>query len=187
MMSDWDATYDAVAAANGGLDLEMPSGEFMNRDDCCCRRSSAGKVSEATIDDKVRRILRTAIQFGWLDRDQTDSSIPRFNADGRQVALEARAVGHGAVEERRQPVAVGQGKDQIDCGDRSGRPSGRSRSAVAAERSSHSRRSASCKGVANYLGSGAKVYYAAGVPTLGNGGHDPFHHRSERRQGGSEC
>ena len=32
MMSDWDATYDAVAAANGGLDLEMPSGKFMNRD-----------------------------------------------------------------------------------------------------------------------------------------------------------
>src|SRR5580692_8002026 len=32
MMSDWDATYDAVAAANGGLDLEMPSGAHMNRD-----------------------------------------------------------------------------------------------------------------------------------------------------------
>jgi beta-glucosidase len=26
LMSDWDATYDAVGAANGGLDLEMPSG-----------------------------------------------------------------------------------------------------------------------------------------------------------------
>src|SRR5437588_21208 len=31
IMSDWRATYDAVAAANGGLDLEMPSGTFMNR------------------------------------------------------------------------------------------------------------------------------------------------------------
>src|SRR5438876_10752959 len=28
MMSDWNATYDAVAAANGGLDLEMPSAKF---------------------------------------------------------------------------------------------------------------------------------------------------------------
>src|SRR5437588_909238 len=28
IMSDWRATYDAVAAANGGLDLEMPSGTF---------------------------------------------------------------------------------------------------------------------------------------------------------------
>ena len=39
----------------------------------------AGKVSEATIDDKVRRILRTAIRFGWMDRDQTETSIPRLN------------------------------------------------------------------------------------------------------------
>jgi beta-glucosidase len=31
MMSDWSSTYDGVAAANGGLDLEMPSGAFMNR------------------------------------------------------------------------------------------------------------------------------------------------------------
>ena len=32
IMSDWDATYDGVAAASGGLDLEMPSGKFMNRE-----------------------------------------------------------------------------------------------------------------------------------------------------------
>jgi beta-glucosidase len=31
LMSDWSATYDGVAAANAGLDLEMPSGAFMNR------------------------------------------------------------------------------------------------------------------------------------------------------------
>ena len=31
MMSDWVATYDGVAAANGGLDLEMPNGAFMNQ------------------------------------------------------------------------------------------------------------------------------------------------------------
>ena len=29
-MSDWGATYDGVAAANAGLDLEMPTGRFMN-------------------------------------------------------------------------------------------------------------------------------------------------------------
>src|SRR5208282_5863980 len=31
LMSDWFSTYDGVAAANSGLDLEMPSGAFMNR------------------------------------------------------------------------------------------------------------------------------------------------------------
>src|SRR5689334_18812864 len=31
VMSDWDATYDGIAAANNGLDLEMPAGRFMSR------------------------------------------------------------------------------------------------------------------------------------------------------------
>ncbi len=74
MMSDWTSVYDAVAAANSGLDLEMPSGKFMNRATLLPAVKS-GTVSEATIDDKVRRILRTAINFGWLDRDQADLSI----------------------------------------------------------------------------------------------------------------
>src|ERR1700676_1485850 len=32
LMSDWGATHDGVAAAKGGLDLEMPSPSFMNSD-----------------------------------------------------------------------------------------------------------------------------------------------------------
>jgi len=88
LMSDWDATYDAVGAANGGLDLEMPSGKFLNREKLL-PAIQQGKVSVATIDDKVRRILRTAVAFGWLDRDQTDLAIPRYNMQARGVALEA--------------------------------------------------------------------------------------------------
>ena len=92
LMSDWDATYDGVAAANSGLDLEMPSGKFMNRQNLLPAIQS-GKVSEATIDDKVMRILRTAIRFGWLDRDQTDLSISRYNTEGDRVALQAAREG----------------------------------------------------------------------------------------------
>ncbi len=88
MMSDWDATYDGVAAVNNGLDLEMPSGKFMNRANLLPALKD-GKVSEATIDEHVRRILRTAIEYGWLDRDQTDSSISRYNLRGRKVSLQA--------------------------------------------------------------------------------------------------
>ena len=87
MMSDWFSTYDALGIANGGLDLEMPSGKYFNRE-AILPLIQQGKVSAATIDDKVRRILRTAIEFGWLDRDQTDASISLYNLEGRQVALE---------------------------------------------------------------------------------------------------
>ena len=91
IMSDWDATYDGVAAANAGLDLEMPSGKFMNRA-TLIPAIEQGRVSVATIDDKIRRILRTAIRFGWLDREQTDRTWPLFSAEGRTLALEtARA------------------------------------------------------------------------------------------------
>jgi beta-glucosidase len=92
MMSDWDSTYDAVAAANGGLDLEMPSGKFLNRENLL-PSIERGKVTLSTIDDKVRRILRVAVRFGWLDREQTDTSIPRYNLEGRRVALEAAREG----------------------------------------------------------------------------------------------
>src|SRR5438045_7285118 len=92
MMSDWTSTYDALAAANGGLDLEMPSGVFLNRKNLE-PAIQQGKVSVATIDDKVGRILRTAVRFGWLDRDQIDYSIPRFNVQGRQVALQSAREG----------------------------------------------------------------------------------------------
>jgi beta-glucosidase len=88
MMSDWWATYDGVAAANAGLDLQMPSGEHMNRA-TLLPAIEKGQVSMATIDDKVRRILRVAIRFGWLDREQEDLTIPRYSLAGAQVALEA--------------------------------------------------------------------------------------------------
>jgi beta-glucosidase len=88
LMSDWDATHDGVAAANGGLDLEMPSGKFMNRQ-TLIPAIEEGRVSVATIDDKVRRILRKEIEFGFLDRSQTDLSIPSYSQEGREIALEA--------------------------------------------------------------------------------------------------
>src|SRR6266852_112546 len=46
MMSDWVSTYDGVEAANGGLDLEMPSGAHMNRA-TLLPAVQAGKVSVA--------------------------------------------------------------------------------------------------------------------------------------------
>src|SRR5271154_3786452 len=32
LMSDWTSTYDTLGITNGGLDVEMPKGEFMNRE-----------------------------------------------------------------------------------------------------------------------------------------------------------
>jgi len=92
LMSDWGATYDGVAAANGGLDLEMGNAEFMNAK-TLIPAIREGKVSVATIDEKVRHILRTATQFGLFDHSQTDPTIPLFNPAADAVALQSAQEG----------------------------------------------------------------------------------------------
>jgi beta-glucosidase len=92
IMSDWVATYDTAAAANGGLDLEMPFGVYFSRENILPLLKN-GTISEATLDDKVRRILRVAAAFGWLDRPQLDIDIPRYNVEGRDASLQAATEG----------------------------------------------------------------------------------------------
>jgi beta-glucosidase len=87
LMSDWDSTHDGIAAANGGLDLEMPSPTFMNQA-TLMPAIKAGQVSQGTIDDKVRRILRKAIEFGFFDSQQLDTDVPLYSEESRKVALE---------------------------------------------------------------------------------------------------
>jgi len=86
LMSDWDATYDGVAAANNGLDLEMPSPRFMN-EQTLLPAVKADTVKESTIDDKVLRLLRLALRYGWLDRPQFDPAYSTFSLAARPVAL----------------------------------------------------------------------------------------------------
>ncbi len=87
LMSDWDATYDGVAAANNGLDLEMPSPKFMNAKNLLPAVKD-GQVKESTIDDKVLRILRTELRYSFTDRPQFDPADPTVSLSGDKVALE---------------------------------------------------------------------------------------------------
>jgi len=83
LMSDWGATHDGIAAASSGLDSEQPGGEFMNAK-TLLPAIQEGKVSVATIDDKVRRILRVVVEFGFLNHEQQDLSIPLYNHKASQ-------------------------------------------------------------------------------------------------------
>ena len=87
LMSDWDATYDSVGAANNGLDLEMPSPRFMNTAGLV-DAVKAGTVKESTIDDKVVRLLRTALRYGFMDRPQFDPSDSTYSVADRAIALD---------------------------------------------------------------------------------------------------
>ena len=87
LMSDWDATYDTVGAANNGLDLEMPSPRFMNARGLLAAVKD-GSVKESTIDDKVLRLIRLVLRYGFLDRPQFDPADATYSVADRAVALE---------------------------------------------------------------------------------------------------
>ena len=87
LMSDWDATYDGVAAANNGLDLEMPSPRFMN-EQTLVPAVKDGRVKESTIDDKVLRLLRVELRYGFAKRPQFDPADSTYSVADRAVALQ---------------------------------------------------------------------------------------------------
>ncbi|MET8851287.1 glycoside hydrolase family 3 C-terminal domain-containing protein [Amycolatopsis sp. NPDC004625] len=65
--SDWgSATGGARQLANGGLDLEMPGGAFFGQG--LLDAVSRGEVTQARVDDMVRRVLTQMFRFGVFDR-----------------------------------------------------------------------------------------------------------------------
>src|SRR5271156_5764877 len=164
LMSDWTSTYDAVGAANGGLDLEMPSGKFLNREKLL-PAIKQGSVSVATIDDKVRRILRVAIQFGWLDREQTDLTVSRYNREGDQVALQSAR--EGAVLLKTDGNLLPPKKDAVksilvvgpDAYPAVPVGGGSARVVPFAPVSF-------VQGISDYVGNSAQVFYSPGIPTV---------------------
>jgi beta-glucosidase len=86
VMSDWGATHDAVGAANGGLDIEMPRGEHFNRKSLLPAVQN-GLVKKEVIDDKVRRMLREFFTFGFFDHPQKDESIPMDDPQSDALSL----------------------------------------------------------------------------------------------------
>ncbi len=59
IMSDWGAVH-SVKAAQAGLDLEMPSGKFLNKENLLPMLKDS-LISDSLINDKVRRILRVCL------------------------------------------------------------------------------------------------------------------------------
>jgi len=86
LMSDWDATYESVGAANNGLDLEMPGPRFMNVK-ALTAAVKDGAVKESTLDEKLMRIFRTELRYGFIDRPQFNGGSTYSVAD-RAVALD---------------------------------------------------------------------------------------------------
>ena len=95
VVSDWQATHLSALALNNGLDVEMPTA--MDYDPRVIRAElAAGVVSQAAIDDHVRRLLRTMFGFGFFDRAPFVDDTARIDVAGHarisQVIEEAGTV-----------------------------------------------------------------------------------------------
>lgn len=86
VVSDWVAAHDTVGSANGGLDLVMP-GPGGPWEDRLLQAVREGTVSEATVDDKVARILLLARRVGALD----EPALPVTRTDDLRALVRATA------------------------------------------------------------------------------------------------
>jgi len=87
VMSDWGAVKSTVPTLQHGLDLEMPTGLFLNPAEVK-RALDSGAVTEGQIDDKVRRTLRAMASLGLLDHP-TPSGGESDTPAHRRLTLEA--------------------------------------------------------------------------------------------------
>ncbi len=163
LMSDWGATHDGVAAANAGLDMEMPRGEHMNRA-TLLPAIEKGTVSTATIDDKVRRIFRTAIRFGFLGRNQAEPSRPLYSQRDRKVALDEALESIVLLQNRGGVLPLDPDKIRsiavIGPDAWPAVPGGGGSSTVTPFRAT-----SILTGVGDYLGGKVRVLYARGLPS----------------------
>ncbi|MHB8580070.1 MAG: glycoside hydrolase family 3 C-terminal domain-containing protein [Ignavibacteriaceae bacterium] len=91
-MSDWGAVHSSIPVANGGLDLEMPLGTFLN-DSTLSDAIKDGIVKESTIDDKVRRIFRVMFELGLFDKQRSPDNNLINTKEHREVALKTAMEG----------------------------------------------------------------------------------------------
>jgi beta-glucosidase len=88
-MSDWYALGDTVGWANGGLDLEMP-GPARLFGSSLADAVRRGEVDEATLDEKVSRLLTLAARVGRLN-GTVSPPAPQTAPAGTDVLVEAAA------------------------------------------------------------------------------------------------
>jgi beta-glucosidase len=125
VMSDWGGVHE-TAVVQAGNDLEMPTGEHMSIPKLKAALAD-GSVTQAAVDDSVRRILRTIIRVGLLDgpmnRDQNQVNSPAH----RQLALEVAEQGIVLLKNERSLLplddkkvrsiaVIGQAATQLQCG-----------------------------------------------------------------------
>src|SRR6202044_764072 len=73
VVSDWGGTHSTVKASAAGLDNEQPGEKFFG--DALKDAVTSGKVSQAELDEHVRRVLRSEFADGIIDNPTKRSVV----------------------------------------------------------------------------------------------------------------
>ncbi len=92
VMSDWGAVHSTIPTANGGMDLEMPTGEYLNKTTLMDAIKN-GVVKESTIDEKVRRILRVLFKMGLFEKPSLKDDYTSGTKENLDAAYKAALEG----------------------------------------------------------------------------------------------
>lgn len=91
VMSDWGGV-NTTKAVQAGNDLEMPKGEYMSIPKLKAALID-GSITQAAVDESVRRILRTIIRVGLLDGPLHQDAAMVNSPAHQQLALEVAEQG----------------------------------------------------------------------------------------------
>jgi beta-glucosidase len=91
LMSDYNAIHDGLTAALAGCDIDLPSGSSMNQQNLSPWIPNPLTVADLNL--KVKHILTGAISYGFLDRQQLDTSIPLDDPISEQATLDVAREG----------------------------------------------------------------------------------------------
>jgi beta-glucosidase len=94
--SDFLAIHDGLKAAKAGMDIDMPGGPLARMTPELLRPA----IGEINLDDKVRRLLRGIVSYGFLDRPQLDPSIPVNDPESKKVAIKVAREGIVLLENK---------------------------------------------------------------------------------------
>jgi beta-glucosidase len=73
VMSDWGAVHSTLPTYNNGLDIEMPTGKYLNESTLIANIKN-GTLSVDKLNDKIKRILTIMFKIGLFDKSDVNST-----------------------------------------------------------------------------------------------------------------
>jgi beta-glucosidase len=166
VMSDWNAVHAVKENIDGGMDIEMPGGDFLKRDTVMSLIRNK-LVTEDQINDKVRRMLR--VMFTMQLFDSKPVQVPFNAAKNQAIAQRVAEEGMVLLKNERQvlPMLAGKYKTIAVIGPNA------DKAETGGGGSSHVKPAmepvSPLNGLKSALGSGSKIVFAKGVLTESHG------------------